>query len=108
MTKSPGCLPFATKAAQPFRVVSHFRRQNLNGHSIAQQDVPSQVNCSHPTLTEEGFDLILTIKDSANERRRVVFQHLTVSGAEAHIVVIFSFADGAIFHAGKVPKTLLV
>jgi hypothetical protein len=92
MAKAAGRLTFALKAAQPFRVASHFGRQHFNGYAIAEQNVPRAINGAHSTLAEEGLDLILTVKHLARQRRWIFFQDLAVSRAEADTVIEFLVA----------------
>src|ERR1043166_8880811 len=104
MTKASSGLAFATEAPQPLGVGAHFRRQDFYRDAIAQQDVPCQVNRTHPAFAKQRFNLILAIEDGANERGRIVFKYLAVGGTEADIILVFCFADSAVFHAELVPK----
>src|SRR5678815_2883691 len=96
MTKAAGCLSFATKATQPFSVVANLRRQDFYRDAITQQNVTRQINRSHPALAKQRFNLVLAVEHRTNDGRRVIFQHLPVSGAEADTVLKLCFTDCAI------------
>src|SRR5882724_10244661 len=100
MTKAAGRLTFALKAAQPFSVAAHFRRQQLNGDAIAEQNVPRAIDRAHSTFAQQSFDLVLAVELLADQRRRIFFQYLAIGGAEAQSVVIFSVAGRAVLHGG--------
>src|SRR5687767_302177 len=104
MTKPPCSLPFATKATQPLGIVAYLRRQDFYRYAIAQQDVSRKVNCAHSALTKQRFDFVLAIKHRAHDRRRIIFEHLTVSWAKAHTIVVLLITNCAVFHAGFTTK----
>ena len=83
MTKAARGLAFPLKTAQPFRVTAHLWRQYFDRHAIPEQNVPRPVDCAHAAFAQQGFDLILAIKDLAHERRRILFENLAVRGTEA-------------------------
>ena len=68
MTKAPRRLALASKTAQPFGIVPHLRRQDLDGHAVAEQDVTRAVDGAHAAFAQHCLDLILAIKNSVNER----------------------------------------
>src|SRR4051812_40747482 len=98
MTKAAGGLAFALKAAQPFGVAAHLRRQYLNRDPIAQQNVARAKNGAHAAFAQQSFDLILAVEDLADERAGILFQDFAVLWTEADAVVEFFVADGTEFH----------
>src|SRR5438067_2165892 len=100
MTKSPRGLAFALKSAQPFGVAAHFWRQNFDRDAIAEQDMTRAIDGAHSTFAQHGFDLVLAVECSADERRRIFFENLAVFRAEANAVVEFFVASGAVLHSG--------
>src|ERR1051326_1049162 len=99
MAKAARCLSFALKAAQPFGVAAHFRRQHLDRHAIAQQNVPRTIDSAHSAFAEHAFNLILTVENTPYQRRRILFQDLAVLWTKAQTVVKFFFADLAVLHS---------
>src|ERR1700730_7591665 len=98
MTKAPRRLTFALKAAQPFGVAAHFRRQQLDGHAIAEQNVPRAIDRAHAAFAEKGFDLILAVQSTTDQRRRIFFQDFAVLPAEANTVIEFFVTERAVLH----------
>src|SRR5205807_3191140 len=98
MTKAARSLTFTLKATQPFSVAAHFRRQNFDGNAITEQDVTRTIDGAHSAFTQQGFDLILTVKRLADKRTRIFFEYLAIRRAEAHAVVEFFVADRAVLH----------
>src|SRR5262245_2840980 len=100
MTKTTRRLPFTSEPAQPLNVGPHFRRQNFYRHPIAEQDMTRAIDSAHAALTEQRFHLILAVEHRVDNRSRISLQHFAVNRTEAHAVIIFCFAGGAVFHFG--------
>ena len=100
MTKASRRLPFAPEPSQPLRVVSNLRRQHFYCHAIAEQDVPRPVNCAHAAFAQQRFHLVLPVEHGIDDRRRIGLEDLSVYRTEAHAVVVFCVAGGAVFHSG--------
>src|SRR5437899_1025509 len=104
MPKASRGLTFALKAAQPFRVAAHLRRQHFNCHAIAQQDVARAIHCAHAASPEQCFNLILTVENAADERLWIFLQHFAVFGTEAYVVVVLAITGGTKLHAETITR----
>jgi formyltetrahydrofolate hydrolase len=89
MSKAARRLAFALKAAQPFGVTAHFRRQDFDRNPVTEQNVTRAIDCAHAALPQQRFDLVLTVEGFAHERAGIFFQHLAVFRAETYAVVEF-------------------
>ncbi len=88
MAETARGLSFAAKAAQPLGVIAHLRRQNLNGHAIAQEYVARAKDRSHAAFAEHGFYVVLAVKGRVDDSCGVVLQHFAVSSAEALAIFV--------------------
>jgi hypothetical protein len=100
MTKTPSSLTFAPEPAQPLGVIANFRRQNLDGYPVTQQNMPGAVDGSHTSLAQHCIDLILPVEDRTDERGEIFLQHLAIDGTKTDAIVVLSFANAAMFHRG--------
>ncbi len=100
MAKAAGGLTFATESSQPLRIVSDFRGKDFDSHAIAEQDMSRAINRTHPAFAQQRFHLILPVEHRVDDGGGIGFQHLAVNRTEAHAVVVFGFAGGAVFHSG--------
>src|ERR1044072_5270973 len=98
MAKPARRLAFALKAAQPFGVAAHFRRQQLDCDPITQQNVPRAINGAHPTFSQNALNLVLAVEHSSDYRGGILFQNFSVVGTEANAIFEFLFAGQAKFH----------
>jgi hypothetical protein len=98
VTKATRGLSFTLKAAEPFRVVAHFRREDFDGDAVAQKRVARSEDRSHPALCYESFYLVLTIKGLPDTALMVCVKRLAVARAKAHRVPVARPAFLADFH----------
>jgi hypothetical protein len=104
VAKTPGRLTFAPESSQPLGVVAYLRWENFYGDTIAQKNVAREINGAHAAFTKQRFDVVLPVEDRSHQRRRIIFQNFTVNGAEAHAIIVFRLADGAVFHLILIAK----
>ena len=98
MAKAARGLAFATKAPQPFRIATHFRREDFYRDAVAQQDV-TRAETRRPCRLCPALIRFDTGRQELCQRStRIVFQNFAVDGTETDCVLVFGFADGAVFH----------
>src|SRR5215208_1654578 len=105
MTKTTGGLAFTSEASQPLGVGSHFRRQYFDRDTVAEENVPRAIDCSHPAFAEQRFHLVLAVENGVDDGSRVGLEDLAINRTEANAVVVFRFAGSAVFHPGLVYAT---
>jgi hypothetical protein len=104
MSKSTGCLAFASKPSEPLGVATNFGRQNLYRYAIAEQDVAGEINCPHATLAQQRFDLVLAVEDGVHQGRGIIFQNFAVNWTETHAFIEFGLADRTMLHTDLIEK----
>src|ERR1051325_3164907 len=62
MSKTTSRLTLAPEPSQPFGVRSNFRRKNFDGDTIAKQNMPRAIDCSHPAFAQQRFHLVLPVE----------------------------------------------
>jgi hypothetical protein len=100
MAKSACGLAFATEPSQPFCIVSHLRRQNFYGDTIAKQNVARTIHCTHSTFAQHRFNVVLAVENSIDQGLLILFKDLAINRAEGDCVFVFCFAERAVFHSG--------
>src|SRR6266404_1481871 len=68
MTKTSGSLAFASKTSKPLCIGAHFRRKDFYGYAITQQNMARAIHCSHSTLSQQGFYLVLAVEHGVHDR----------------------------------------
>ncbi len=76
-----------TDAAIP--VVSHLRRQDFDGDTIAKQNVARTIHRTHSAFAEHRLNVVLAVENSVYKRRRILFQNLAINRAEGDAVFVF-------------------
>jgi len=100
MSKTTRCLTFTPESSQPLGIRSDFRRQNFDGHAIAEQNVAGAIDGSHSAFAEQRFHLVLAVEHGVDDGSRIGLENLPVNRTEANAVVVFCFAGSAVFHSG--------
>src|ERR1044072_2283675 len=98
MTKTPRCLAFASKSSQPLGIRSDFRRKDFDRDAIAEQDVAGAIDCTHSAFAEQRFHLVLAVEHGVDDGYRIDLENLAVNRAEGYAVLVFRFAESAVFH----------
>src|SRR6266496_5442421 len=99
VTKATRCLAFAPEPAEPLCISTYLRWKDFYRYTITKKNVARAINRSHPTFAQHRLNLVLAVEYGIDNRRWVIFQDFTVYGAEANAVVVFGFANSAVFHS---------
>src|SRR5207248_7181344 len=92
-------LTLALKTTQPLGIAAHFRREQLDGDTIAEQNVTRAIDRAHAAFAQQRFDLVLAVENRADKTGRIFLQHFAVFGTEAQVVVELIIAGWAVLHA---------